>query len=258
MQIEIDSFCCQGKGHKQNQDYVIHGTSPFPYIILADGCSSSPHTDIGARIICHKIKKSYEHGLNVNIKAILDSCDNTRKCLNLPQECLDCTVITCTLKNKTIEINIHGDGSFFIEYIDGSYRWYNIHFPNNAPFYPNYYLNKQRMENYKSKNEVFILTSILENEECNIEIEESILKADSFYDFDKPDKIKSIMISSDGLSSFGLSFDEAYQYFSSFKTKKGEFIKRRAKRALKELEKEGFTNFDDVSIGGMYLCHNTI
>ena len=64
-------------------------------------------------------------------------------------------------------------------------------------------------------------------------------------------------ICSDGLSSFGLSFDKVYQYFSSFKTTKGEFIKRRAKRALKELADVGYHNYDDISIGGMYLCHNT-
>lgn len=247
MQIEIDSFYSKGESHKNCQDYIIHGVDPFPYIILADGCSSSPHTDIGARIICHKIKKSYKHGLIVNIKAIMDTCDDVRKCLNLPQECLDCTIITCTLKKDIVEVNAYGDGSFFIKYINGSCRYYNISFPNNAPFYPNYYLNEQRIKNHKS-NEL-ILNTI-----TDISIEKDILEARAFYDFDKLDKIESIMVSSDGLSSFGLNFDEAYQYFSNFKTTKGEFIKRRAKRALKELAEKGYHNYDDISIGGFYIC----
>jgi len=257
MQIEVDSFLTKGKNKAINKDYIIHGTEPFPYIILADGCSSSPHTDIGARIICHSIKKTYKYGLNVSMEAILDTCDSIRKCLGIPQESLDCTVITCTIKDEIVHIDIYGDGSCFIEFNNGSYRYNNISFPNNAPFYPNYFLNEQRMKNYP--NDKLISTCIVENgigPDRHI-TEKTLSPHYSFYDFDSVDRVKSVIISSDGLNSFGLSFDEAYQSFSNFKTTKGEFIKRRAKRALKELADVGYHNYDDISIGGMYLCHNT-
>ena len=261
MQIEIDSFYSKGAGHQVCQDYIITGTEPFPYIILADGCSSSPHTDIGARIICHKIKRFYEHQLPINIKTVMHSCDEVRRFLNLPQECLDCTIIMCTLTSNTINIYIYGDGSYFIEFNNGHYKYGNISFSNNAPFYPNYLINEQRKKNYPDNK--LITTHIINyggqegNEISTFTGERASVSITPYYDFDTATRIKSIMISSDGLSSFGLSFDKVYQYFSSFKTTKGEFIKRRAKRALKELADVGYHNYDDISIGGMYLCHNT-
>ena len=56
--LQIDSYFTNGKVNKVCQDYVIHGETPVPYVILCDGCSSSKFTDVGARILAHSAKEA--------------------------------------------------------------------------------------------------------------------------------------------------------------------------------------------------------
>ena len=55
--MKIDSFLKIGHSHEQCQDYILTGTDPCPYIILADGCSGAEDSDIGARLLCHTALK---------------------------------------------------------------------------------------------------------------------------------------------------------------------------------------------------------
>jgi hypothetical protein len=37
--------------HRFCQDYVCQGWDPIPHLILADGCSATPDSDLGARLL---------------------------------------------------------------------------------------------------------------------------------------------------------------------------------------------------------------
>jgi hypothetical protein len=55
--IQTDIFRRIGATHAVCEDYIIEGNKPFPFIILADGCSTAKNTDMGARILCHLAKQ---------------------------------------------------------------------------------------------------------------------------------------------------------------------------------------------------------
>ena len=48
--IRTDTFIEIGSQHKVCEDYIIAKDN---YIILADGCSRSENSDMGARILCY-------------------------------------------------------------------------------------------------------------------------------------------------------------------------------------------------------------
>ncbi|MBC8139363.1 MAG: protein phosphatase 2C domain-containing protein, partial [Fibrella sp.] len=52
---QSDAAFAIGKTHKVCQDYALTGDAhaTIPTVWLSDGCSSSPHTDIGARLLTH-------------------------------------------------------------------------------------------------------------------------------------------------------------------------------------------------------------
>ena len=47
--VYSDSYFKIGKTHLICQDYALHSEG---HISLSDGCSSSPNTDIGSRLLC--------------------------------------------------------------------------------------------------------------------------------------------------------------------------------------------------------------
>ncbi len=60
-----------------------------------------------------------------------------------------------------------------------------------------------------------------------------------------------LLISSDGIESFGLPIGEMVGKITSFKSTNGKFLKKKiGNRLIPDLKKEGYTNFDDISIGG--------
>ncbi len=52
--MNTDWFSSQGSQHRINQDYVLSGND---YVILSDGCSMAPNSDIGARLLTHSAKQ---------------------------------------------------------------------------------------------------------------------------------------------------------------------------------------------------------
>jgi hypothetical protein len=102
----------------------------------------------------------------------------------------------------------------------------------------------------------------------------SALSDDSFnldtYAYDYPlqfkyhvEEFRTLFIASDGIASFivGNPAEQFLIYppdllpkFMAFKGVKGEFLKRRMKKALKNLRKRGTSHFDDLSIGSYISC----
>jgi hypothetical protein len=51
MKLALDSHYTIGKLHLCCEDYGCHGRTPLPHVILADGCSAAPDSDVGARLL---------------------------------------------------------------------------------------------------------------------------------------------------------------------------------------------------------------
>lgn len=266
--ITVDSYFQISTTHLICQEYSLHTQNPFPFVVLCDGCSSSPNTDVGARILAHKALKAHKLNLDVSIEAIMHTAEYTRQCLGLPQEALDCTILTCVAKDDNITVDIHGDGIIIIIYKKHSSIFKsvtkNLYFTGNAPYYPNYLLNKHRIKNFKAMQQKFIEEQIAHYKHPVEEYytKDKITRENNHitYYFDT-NVIETILIASDGLNSFydehnrKIPLEKIIPYFTNFKSYTGEFIKRRAKKAIQELSAVGIKNRDDISIGGIHICN---
>ena len=50
MMMALDAYYAIGRLHLFCEDYAAQGRQPFPYMILADGCSAALDSDLGARL----------------------------------------------------------------------------------------------------------------------------------------------------------------------------------------------------------------
>lgn len=270
--INIDTFTEIGKIHKICEDYIISGFDPVPYIILSDGCSSSKHTDTGARILTHLAKNYLRDTVNVqgleslaeiNYKemgiSIIYQASLLAQHLGLNLSNLDATLIVSFSINNSVKIYIYGDG--FIIWIDKdrNVRYVEISFSSNAPFYLTYLIDKEKNSIYKEANlhktERF---SDLSNFLNNFEIETPYDK-EAYYGFNT-NKFPTILIASDGISSFihkdndmTVITDSIVTEFTRFKIMKGEFVTRKSKKAIQDIKTNDIFHLDDIAIGGYHL-----
>jgi len=249
MYITTDSFLRIGKTHSICEDYIIHGYEKSPHVILADGCSSSSNTDIGARTLVHIAKQNLAP--DVGEKTILIA-DIIHKLLHLNKTTLDATLIVSYVKDKIIHIHAYGDGVIILVDKFNNVTFNEIIYNNNAPYYLTYTIDKVRNELYvKQLNKKFINGT------------EYPKLSGIHYNF-STEVYKTVLISSDGISSFLsnekgiLETTNVVNELVNFKNTTGRFIQRRCIKMIKDYEKNGYFHFDDLSIGGFYINHDNL
>ena len=261
-----------GNSHEVCEDYIYHSFQVDPYMILADGCSSSKNTDVGARVLVHaarNILNRFIHRTGIPIEAdvlgdmIAFEAEETIKKLGLNTSALDATLIIAhRLKDKII-INVFGDGNVILKKKDGTTKMYNYQYAKNMPYYLSYYVDAARQHQYCK--EMFdadeggkcLVTSSYINDEFNVSTEDFV-KIPTF--ILSIEDYEMIGIASDGIESFfnplnsdRMGYKEVLEELTAFKGTVGEFLKRRCKRAIKNYKKEGIEHYDDVSIGVMLI-----
>ncbi len=289
--MNSDSAFCIGKTHDICQDYALHGTTindNYQYAIISDGCSGSPNTDIGSRIICLEAQKSLKLSHHIDEKVLINNCRALIKNIDIQEECLDATLLSLFVDkhNNKISIKIAGDGYVVFKYKNENNLYViSIEFTNensigSYPFYLNYYNSQDRFEKWKygidnlryihlnkisfdkEKNQIhkekIEINNSFNNDIIDINIKEICNK--------KFEDIEFISIASDGLGSFyettinntqkmniPLSPFNIIKELFLFKNYNGSFIKRRLKRFLKNCNHKNWYNGDDVSVGAIYF-----
>lgn len=258
-----------GKTHKICEDYACHGMTPEPYILLSDGCSSSPKTDFGSRILTKVASDLLQKGLDFEPDEMLIEADEIRRILNIPQESLDATLLCAYVRGEKYKLSMYGDGVSVKAKEDGSMEVVMIEYPSGAPFYLNYGLNQTRKIGYtaafglKRKVSTYLLRT-------DGTVEDLIEKEDqdgNFYSEEGFCKdFKSISLMSDGVLSFyelvnsvtsksenHISVNEILRKLIDFKGFQGEFVDRRFQKFRKDCEKINWFHGDDVSLATIYL-----
>lgn len=260
MKMSIDTFLRVGKQHTICEDYIIAGENPRPYVVLADGCSSSKHTDLGARLLCHSVKffletnpVDYLPRYNTmadftihNVKSIIDL-------LRMPLSCLDSTLLVSFLHNYAVYVYMYGDGNIITVSNNNEISLYKASYGLNAPDYLSYRIDQNREQLYKNLkgNERKILKYKL-NWDQPLEINPYSLFTFPLTEY------KCILIASDGVEFLHpetglLDQKEILKQLVAFKNPNGEFVKRRMKRMVKQYEFDKIYHYDDISIGGFHL-----
>jgi serine/threonine protein phosphatase PrpC len=265
--MHIDTFLEIGNQHKVCEDYIISGHDPMPYIILADGCSSSNNSEMGARILCYLARQylkykgtrdlsllDYHYSKRMSLW-IIHNAEMIARQLGLSLSSLDATLVIAYQFDNNIHIHMYGDGCIFSRSLDGTTRLMTIEYTQNSPYYLTYLTDSERQALY---SKMLIDKTVVIN---NSEEKEQTIKLPNYeeflYSFDL-DIYSLILISSDGISSFIKPEENKTELILpqtvidsciAFKTMNGDFLKRRMNRQMKTFLAEGINHYDDLSVG---------
>ena len=270
MKIHLDHLLKIGKSHKVCEDYIISGYDPVPYIILSDGCSSSKDTDIGARFLCHRAKQYLQRRESFDsIKEsemgdyIIWSSKLAIELLGLDITALDATLTIAYYDSGILKIIMYGDGHIVAIDKDNTLIE-TVEYTKNTPYYLSYKLDYERDKIYRDNKIEKIINKhyhpiLYKMTSSPMEYNKPYISSYII----EPNKDQTILIFSDGISTFFnkeqqefLPIKDLIQDFSSFKTLKGEFLKRRLlskKGAITKLEQQGYNHFDDLSVGAFVI-----
>jgi len=267
--MHSDAYFVTGTAHPVCQDYAFAGIShcwanpkakllglrDLPYGIVSDGCSSSPNTDIGSRLLVHALvsEMSSFHAkrddeLIVRVAAI---AHGVTKLLSLPEECLDATLLCCSESEEGPQVLMVGDGVAAARHKDGEIIAWHIEYDKSAPEYPSYKLNPTRHARFGSEFSPFKKI----HKWSSVKGFTTTKITDDFLLYQCLDSNPEIVaVMSDGVGTFeGMEWHEVVTELMSFKNTKGHFVQRRVKRFLKNCQKNGIAPYDDVSMAAVYL-----
>lgn len=281
--MNVDSYFTVGRGHEVCQDYAIakiYGQESLPgcwhqhrpYLIVSDGCSGSPQTDVGARILAHMAEKLVCESYAANSMLSWESfgivtiaqAQVCAKAMGLPLQCLDATLLVGFEKeaeNNGLTIYMYGDGHVLgisSDKKEPTLSCLTIKYDHSAPYYLTYTTDMYRRDAYRkegiNRHEILNWTESEKDGSAEIKYLNSA-EAENVH-FRSYDEYKYIALGSDGLGAFmnsqtGESYEDqmVMDSFLNFKNTKGEFVKRRVKRAMRDLEREQhIVPGDDVSL----------
>jgi hypothetical protein len=268
--LKHDYYYVMGRAHLFCQDHMMQSDEPIPLLALADGCSSSPHSDIGARILTTAVKKLIEHYLPAYHhqdagewavlpdyaafgRMVLMEAQQIAKLMNVDASALDATLMVAFASNGMIHVYMYGDGCIFLKQRDGKTGYIEVSFSNNMPYYLSYWSAPELILGYEQQC----------GNSNTLELEDSLQGIQGAARFDKAlsfsfplEDYELIAIASDGAGQFldtttqqKLPLRQIAEEMLKIPNTSGEFVKRRLLRLLQEYAQAGIHPLDDVAVG---------
>jgi len=257
--MNTDHYFAIGKSHKVCQDYAYSGKNSAGnhVVVVSDGCSASPDTDFGARflvrsaVICGAQTKlgtpNYEEVL---IRSAIWCASQAHTGLRLLPQCLDATILYLEVIDDEVVIVTAGDGIIFAIDHNNELEYWNIEYPSGAPFYPSYLLDEKRYDRYIVEHGD---KSLIQYGSESTKLEhEGMFHLSTF----RKDNYKFIGVASDGVLTCDMPMKETIKQLTAFKNTKGDFVKRRMRRFLKDCAKNNIDPTDDISMAVVHLGEN--
>jgi len=281
MSWNADAFFSIGKTHMICEDYALGGTSRngLRYAIVSDGCSSSPQTDIGSRLLSCAVAH------HVDVLSIFDEERVANKTLrsaaqvalmglisaHVSPRALDTTLIVAYETEREGKmgtvVSMRGDGVVVARTREGHFTIESIDQLHNAPRYLSYDLEPDRLEGYVKKfgdkNAVRTYTS-QEGWSPDPHTEFEGHPKDWFYDAETYDLV---MVLSDGVHTFqelvtgdtsqtlvNVPVERVVEQLLQIKGTKGEFVKRRCHKFLtRHCVTHNWQHYDDFSAAAIWM-----
>lgn len=281
--FESDAAFVIGKTHKVCQDYaIVAGRDSAPRSVwLSDGCSSSPNTDVGARLITHGVQQrlttfrpavdaensaTSQKEFETLIRKCLRSATRTGKSLGVPPDFLDATLLGLVSEQDSVYAVLYGDGAAVFGRDDGMREVYRAHYGAGYPFYPAYLADRGRCACWRDVpgNEHTITKTTLFPDGRVGETRKIPADAPWFFLRQPVKGLRFAAVLSDGIESFQNRIETetcstfrpvdylwAVQELTAFKNFNGEFVHRRLQSFEKECFRQGRHHNDDISLAAM-------
>lgn len=258
--VTSDAAYYPGLSHHPCQDYA---TSEDGVGVVADGCSTAPGTDLGARILAHAFLASFKSGLAQQPMAYLNHAHEVLTKLKLDPRCLYATLLTIEASRTDFVTIMRGDGIVMgRSRKDGHLKVIIKEYPGGAPFYPAYLLNPEWVSRWQSMAQPWAVSSTYKITPAEVTLVGRHQSTNiPFFDRQRwpYDEYDLVAIGSDGWQSFRhhhqnkpISALQLLPEVLAFKGMKGAFLKRRLSRQLRVLEERNTKASDDLSMVAFY------
>ena len=276
--MNADCAFALGKTHTICQDYAAAMTASngAAWVVLADGCSSSADTDIGARLLAKSAERllpslSLDPERRDEWAAFPDRAARAAwtcaRRLGLPSPCLDATLMTIQAGAGAFLVTVCGDGVVALGRHDGAIDVLTLSFAANYPQYASYGLDASRRRQWAAQpgNAKTVQRGTLRGAEWTlIETAESTDAVEIFAGTAAEYRFAAIL--SDGVQSFARTEQtetsratfpvpaaDVLAALLAFKGGQGQFVQRRMQAFSKECARRGWHHADDLSLAAVWL-----
>lgn len=285
--IQSDAAFAIGKTHKVCQDYAIadNERAALRSVWLSDGCSSSPNTDIGARLLTHGIQQrlsvfsaltdadsaeAQQTLLDDLIRKNLRFAVRSAKQMGLPGGFLDATLLGLALakSRESVHAVLYGDGAIVFGKTDGTREIYRSQYPAGYPYYPAYVADESRLKCWREvENNPHTITRTTLFSDGSVGVAETFVPEGPYHLLCQPtESLCFAAVLSDGIESFqnrigaetsstfkSVDYLTAVHELTAFKNFRGAFVHRRMQSFEKDCLKRGWHHNDDISVAALYF-----
>lgn len=238
--MNADAAFVTGKTHRVCQDYARADISNGQYAIVADGCSSSPDSDFGSRLLVKSVE-NFAIGTFGNNSLLHKQLPTTssvfydfaplalrdaiaaQKVLSLGSQSLDATLLLAcyregrigdthddTFLDKVIHVQVYGDGFVAARRREsGIIDAYRIEYPSGYPLYLSYSAHAERrarllkeLNNNPATLEGWVIETGLDASEPYLSHSDTDVLDDCHHLFFPIEKYDLVAIFSDGVNTF--------------------------------------------------------
>lgn len=263
--MNADAYFTIGKEHAAKTPFVCQDYAAVMgpgRVVLADGCSSSRHTDFGARLLCRL-------GAQLGPNKAPRAAEPILATLGLPTQCLDATLLLARWREEEQDVRVllAGDGVVVARRRSGGYFLVLSEFPSGAPRYLSYDLDPARRAQYVQEfGGVQKITTTYQGgvtEQVFPLLDEDLAVPEFTFPAAEFDLV---LVMSDGATSFQrpksadapwitepVPLVEVVEEMLAIKGYAGVFVAKRALRFLKDAHAKGWHHSDDFAVAGIYL-----
>lgn len=275
--MHADAFFAIGSSHLVCQDYARAGAvarengAAVPYAIVADGCSSSPDTDFGARLLtaaavrCLGDREHFDPAWTIREAARAADA-------SVGRQCLDATLLVAyPVPGGGVRVRVCGDGVVVARRRGGRVAVWEIGFATGAPGYLSYLLDEQRLARYLRQGHGERLVTAWEDGAVVAERRSAARRGPDGrpagfawgVDFG-PGEVDLVLLATDGVHSFrrsgdlgpeGVPIAEIVGHLTAFRTLAGAFLARRCRSFLTRFcSDNGWCHHDDFGAAAICLA----
>lgn len=269
MTLFLDSWYTIGKLHLFCEDYVCLGEQPFPYLILADGCSAAPDSDLGARLLAlnarrllpwfafgavNEAERTARHW-RLGRRMIRRAARQARD-LGLDEGVLDATLLIAWCEGDAVHVHLYGDGCIITRSVAGAVAAIQVEYAENAPYYLSYLLDAERGALYREAiGDARTGQNVRYLHDGGVTLRQEPFDAPTVFSFNLT-TFPTVAVATDGLHSF-MNMDtgervellEVARRLLDFPNLNAGFVKRRTHEVLAEYGRKRVVNLDDLGWG---------
>ena len=264
----LDAYYTIGRLHLFCEDYALHGWEPVPHLILADGCSAAPDSDLGARLLALNARRLLPRFARTASESerrarhwplgqrIVGRAARQARDLGLDSGVLDATLLIAWCDGAAVHVHLYGDGCLAVRRADGGVATIRVEYAENAPYYLSYLLDPERWGLYQEAiGEPTTAQSIHYQSDAGENIRQERFDAPTVFDFDLA-AFPVVAVATDGLDSFvaaetgaRLDMRATARAMLDFQNLDGAFVQRRLRQILIEYAQQRVFNVDDIGLG---------